>query len=180
MPTAENLISFLLHELISPITALSYGLDEINPSFDQTTSTLLKDSTHKLRVYVDFFRIAFAPPGLLVDIPQGLQYAASYCQTKKVAFSHTIQDFHEKEVLPPLFLLLLWVLKTHTGLTQVQAVFKKDSIHLVCDATYKDTSHPLYGAIKECLDTNISAKKLKLTKSSSDKSVIYTLCFMTK
>ncbi|TGW14783.1 hypothetical protein [Candidatus Hepatobacter penaei] len=180
MPTAENLISFLLHELVSPITALSYSLDDINPSFDQTTSTLLKDSTHKLRVYVDFFRIAFAPPGLLIDIPQGLQYAASYCQTKKVAFSYTAQGSHEKEVLPPLFLLLLWVLKTHTGLTQVQAIFKKNDIHLVCDATHKDTSHPLYGSIKEFLDMNISYKNFKLTNNMSDKGVIYTLCFTTK
>ncbi len=90
MTQTQRLLSFLFHELISPLSSLVTGLDLVDddPAMLSDVLDILKNASRVLRTRLEYFRSAFGPGG----------YHLSLAQTQMLI--HNWQDMHpEAQVL---------------------------------------------------------------------------------
>lgn len=179
LQSTRALIGLLIHDLVSPITALLGGLDCLAPGTDdQELLDCMRTSGETLRVLLDYLRL-FSIQSSELDCALCFQKVERYLHYKhRATFTHT-HEYPDCDMrfLPTFLTFVLLLSKTSTQVTALSCTTAQHVWTIEVEASSMHTSrrvdNALIASIEQLLHVQLKEAALTLHVSAEKESRFY-------
>lgn len=114
LQTFQNLMAYLCHELISPLSAIVTGIDLLGSDGDMMEDLLpvLQTASNRIRTRVEYYRSAFGPGGVSLSMAQTQKHITQMWPPSSgpepAVFLETVETTLPPQIGQKILLMALW------------------------------------------------------------------------